>query len=673
MNGVGDIEHNDSRFVSRIFLTDFDDVLRKFYHAEMSLLVYAGAGDDEIDIRDVHKFGNEVHGGSGNDTIRTGSGYDRLYGDAGNDVLSGGRGADILDGGSGHDFLFSGVKDREKGNGPDYLSGGSGRDIFFSGPIDSMLDVDNSNWLNGLVESKALSGVFLTGSIIKESASVMITTLGPTFKALPYAGPLIGLIVDMATRGVFLGSKKDDHPEEAASFRNVAVVADFNPIEGDIAIQHFTTSGFRNIQSSLDGAAHALLIKDADVTLMRINIDKSLPGRLEALLKEHGLQQNLPSHGVFVDEMLDQAMTTSLVLYKHDGDLFFATPEEISRGMGRLSEHRHQLAGLPEDMRSENESALGALHGMLDDLETAGAELQDGDGVIVFGSRGGVFYELNASEKNVSVGVGSASDDVMFGQSQKAWTDAGLDLSDRQPTRAFLFGFEGDDRLYGHGGRDVILGGEGDDLIAGGAGSDTLLGGGGDDIIHCGRRPEEVAEILEHLDTGSPYGAALRRAAYRNAVDDYDDYASGGEGNDKIYGSHGADTLHGDAGHDTLYANPNEDTLIDGGEGIDTLRVDRDGLDIDFTRLRPGKVKNIEWLDLGGGGGNTIVIDEESVAGMISDDRSTLYVRGDDDDVVEAQGFSPADDSLALFGTIYFGYTSGSQRIFVEEGVQVHY
>jgi len=97
-----------------------------------------------------------------------------------------------------------------------------------------------------------------------------------------------------------------------------------------------------------------------------------------------------------------------------------------------------------------------------------------------------------------------------------------------QPEPAEIYGFAGDDTLWGDAGNDFIIGG---------SGSDVLLGDPGNDVINGGRD---------------------------------NDYIEGGFGADLIYGAKGNDYLVGGEGINTLF----------GGGGSDTIGLSSDGLAI---------------------------------------------------------------------------------------------
>lgn len=93
--------------------------------------VHGGAGNDIIGYAGSSfgygipsSYGNDIYdGGDGADSLFGGYDYDTLYGGNGNDVLMGGEGGDLLYGGPGDDVLTGGY-------GIDTMGGGLGRDTF---------------------------------------------------------------------------------------------------------------------------------------------------------------------------------------------------------------------------------------------------------------------------------------------------------------------------------------------------------------------------------------------------------------------------------------------------------------------------------------------------------------------------------------------------------------
>jgi len=147
-------------------------------------------------------------------------------------------------------------------------------------------------------------------------------------------------------------------------------------------------------------------------------------------------------------------------------------------------------------------------------------------------------------------------------------------------TAGYAAGGAGDDTLTAGEGFAALLGGDGEDVIAGqeagvglwadgGLGNDTILGSGGDDVLFGGAH-------------------ALADAAAQDA-----DAIDGGAGDDRIAGGFGADTLSGGDGDDIINHNgrveeeihwerhdfawhiDNDADQLDGGNGNDTLVLDR--------------------------------------------------------------------------------------------------
>lgn len=94
--------------------------------------------------------GNEITGGSRNDTLKGLDGNDSLVGWHGSDRLEGGRGNDVLLGRNGRDKLLG-------GDGKDTLEGGSGNDTLFGGAnADTFVFTDD--WGRDRVRDFSLSG-----------------------------------------------------------------------------------------------------------------------------------------------------------------------------------------------------------------------------------------------------------------------------------------------------------------------------------------------------------------------------------------------------------------------------------------------------------------------------------------------------------------------------------
>ena len=154
-----------------------------------------------------------------------------------------------------------------------------------------------------------------------------------------------------------------------------------------------------------------------------------------------------------------------------------------------------------------------------------------------------------------------------------------------------LYGYGGDDSLFGGRGNDLLYGGDGDDLLIGGDGGGQLFGGDGDDTLQgsFGDDTLDGGEGNDTLDGGTGDdtldggegndtldGGSGDDTLYGGAGKDTlnggweDDYIYGGIGNDALQGSWGDDTIEGGRGDDTIEGGPGDDT-IKGGAGDDTI------------------------------------------------------------------------------------------------------
>jgi len=116
-----------------------------------------------------------------------------------------------------------------------------------------------------------------------------------------------------------------------------------------------------------------------------------------------------------------------------------------------------------------------------------------------------------------------------------------ITVSDRITLPSTLDGGNGNDRLQGGGGSDLLLGGAGCDRLTAHKGNDTLRGGDGTDV----------------LDGGA--GNDVLRAGTGNDVllgGDGNDDLRGGTGNDVLFGGAGCDELSGGAGTTCSSAGP---------------------------------------------------------------------------------------------------------------------
>lgn len=99
----------DALFAEDIFTASYDNLGKKQARVINLHEIFAGAGDDIIDMTSdkfvVMGVNMTIHGNDGNDIIWGSAGQNTLFGDAGDDRLVGGPGNDVLVGGTGDDFM----------------------------------------------------------------------------------------------------------------------------------------------------------------------------------------------------------------------------------------------------------------------------------------------------------------------------------------------------------------------------------------------------------------------------------------------------------------------------------------------------------------------------------------------------------------------------------------
>lgn len=209
---------------------------------------------------------------------------------------------------------------------------------------------------------------------------------------------------------------------------------------------------------------------------------------------------------------------------------------------------------------------------------------------------------------------------------------------------------DGDYRIYGGSGRDIIRSSDGDDRLVGGAGDDTIAPDDGDDVVlagagvdlldysedlhlhfvdpvfdQCGSRSPLRDAVSVDLERGVAVGVTTGigtdevRDAEEVSTGAGDDIVigtagpnkiTGGAGNDVIRGLGGSDVIDGGAGRDVVDGGDGQDLCTDTDSDPDTVRgmvcqqlPQRDGVDLAARADRPAT--GIQWwpaVGIGAGG-----------------------------------------------------------------------
>lgn len=164
-------------------------------------------------------------------------------------------------------------------------------------------------------------------------------------------------------------------------------------------------------------------------------------------------------------------------------------------------------------------------------------------------------------------------------------------IDDAISVPAQIFGGEGNDRIVGgsgsnliHGGAgndsisggratDYIFGGDGNDSIRGGAGDDYLIGGGGNDRIDGGLGDDWLFGDATNELPDEAYEPTEYAALYAD-TNSGNDILLGGAGQDFIYGGQGNDLLRGGLGRDLLVGGPGQDIIDARDRAVDIVLTD---------------------------------------------------------------------------------------------------
>ncbi len=146
---------------------------------------------------------------------------------------------------------------------------------------------------------------------------------------------------------------------------------------------------------------------------------------------------------------------------------------------------------------------------------------------------------------------------------------------------------------------------------------------------------------------------------------------------DILIGGNGYDTLISDGGDDVLRGGQHNDILsipdadfsgtrrLQGGNGIDMLRLTGSGIHLDLTTISDNRITDIERIDIRGDGANQLTLNLREVLN-ISTHRNTLVVRREVDDTVDmGSGWTQQSDET-LFGKRFNVFTQGVAVLKVE-------
>ena len=184
----------------------------------------------------------------------------------------------------------------------------------------------------------------------------------------------------------------------------------------------------------------------------------------------------------------------------------------------------------------------------------------------------------------------------------------------------------GDDTITGTVNSELFAGDLGDDIIIGGGGADILFGGAGDDtfVLDANGANGSLSDNLIALQSG-PIG-------------------------DRV-------------------------ATVNGGTGEDTLVIVGADVVLNFDNINPGRIENIERIDITGSGDNALSIDVSDVFDL-SETSNQLIIFGDAGDTVNAVGdginaFVDSGTDLMIDGSMFDEFVLGNAVLLIEQDVGV--
>lgn len=500
-----------------------DDLLLNYAtHLDTPLVrLLGGAGDDQINPLSQSMSGGfgptEGYGGSGNDTINGGGYADQLHGDSadsftgdpviatialapydtsndGDDAIAGYGGADALSGDGGDDSLFG-------GDGADTLLGGAGNDLLYGGPRgagnldiltggtggDSFLlsyNGDGANDASGFwSQFFAKMGADIAGNEAKVALQDAIKAAvdgiagGILAAGLGQAGSdLAGLFVDFV-ESLFSAKKP-------VSVQDVMVVTDFDPRE-DLLILPLQST----VVSTL-----SVTVTTAD----QIPGGAGTGGTSTAVLKFSD------GDTAYAYVQMSQDFVDDLGLGSF-GDNF----KQVLRNLGNFKTDILELNGTI----GLSNLVSPAISSQLPDggFQPQAGNLPSGAGVAMFGAIGG--WVINNPGNDYGAVLSGTNFADALSTNPKLIDPSVITTAALSGTAAYIYGFGGNDLLYGSAAADTLSGGDGDDALwsfvspynsggtvdveslSGGDGNDTLYGGGTAGIFDGGSGTDTFAVV----------------------------------------------------------------------------------------------------------------------------------------------------------------------------------
>ncbi|QYK42580.1 MAG: hypothetical protein KF887_05575 [Paracoccaceae bacterium] len=572
------------------------------------------------------------------DTLSGSAADEMLVGLDGDDVLSGQGGSDVLLGSAGHDILDGGA-------GADTLVGGAGDDVYYVDDAGDVVDENRYGEIRpgddpGIDEVRAaidwslstgaqgdIENLTLIGAAVVGTGNALDNVITANAAALP-GGWLNGAGGNDTLIGSAAGEVLDGGTGADSMIGGAGDDTYLIDSLGDVIVEGVDGG----IDTAIVSLASYTLAADADVQILAL-APAIFSGRLEGnaldqlvigadgndtLIGGGGADALNGGEGIDRASYRTAAMGVAIDLAlaaQTGGDAEGDTYVDIEEFEGSVHADRltgaagHDvLIGLAGNDTLAGQDGNDTLYG------GDGADILDGGlGVdLLQGGDGNDLYRVD-NAADVVTETGTGSDTV------EASVDWSLNMAGQQTVEVLVLtgaarrgtGNSLDNLIVGTSGADTLNGLAGADTLDGGAGrdvyildnaADVVLDSGGRDLIEFstatagGYDMAANATTVEDLTVVDAFRNVAITGNNRNNLiigNSRNDLLSGGAGNDTlIAGGGGVEQLYGGSGDDDLrltLASRGQHTL-DGGEGIDTLRIDWSDTTSNVTRVQTSNV-----------------------------------------------------------------------------------
>ena len=608
--------------------------------------IYAGRGNDIID------------GGAGNDRIYAGRGNDIIDGGAGNDRIYAGRGNDIIDGGAGNDRIYA-------GRGNDTITAGSGNDVVYAGKGNDLVMFD-------VEENTGSSYNFFNGGRGNDTLKITLTQ---------------AQYVEMSTAGVFTAFAAIAGTRNTFDFSSFGLSFNFN----------LYVKRFENIEVEIIGPTISEIFGTVN--------DDVLVGTSEDDII-HGLEgDDIISGGDGADQIFANEGDDTITVNNLDGDT-------IDGGDGIDTIIFDNTSGdITVDLSAG--TASSSIGGSITLTNVENIDDQSGDSILI-GDNGDNLIDANngndtitAMGGNDTIIVSDGGDTILGGDGTDhlivtADVNTFINMRNGQTRIDGVFGSisgvenvtigDGQGRINGNSGNNILTGGAANDTLDGGTGADTLLGMGGNDIIIIDDLNGDYADggagnnhIFFNYSSATNYNMQTGEASLDagNGTGTFINFLfvdvlgaggaiSGTDGMDFVSVHNGGHTVSLLGGDDFFTVDSGGETLI-GGDGQDRIRFAFGTGDVVVdislgTYSINGDIGSISEIEnASGGAGNDVLIGDGGsnvLFGSSGDD--VLRGGGGDDLLTGGVGndtfiFNPGDGNDTIFAS---SSGAGSEDVF---------